>query len=173
MGKRITIQEKFDKFISKKGISVEEIFRELFCTIKFDKWPELMSLLKNKAKDNEKTRESKISLLTLYWLRYDEQTSGQNFPRRKIFLEDTEIPDIILEEGKKVLNYIKNGNITTANLEFLTYIIEALGDLDLNKVKSLKLLKEIKQVLLLSSGIEPDKIRDLNVMLERAIVNKT
>ncbi len=165
------IKRKFEKIISQKDVSVEEIFREMFGAVEKEKWSEIVNLLKSKAKEDIKTNESKISLLTLYWLRYDEQTSTENIPRDGLFLKDDEIPKIIFDEGHKILLRIKKGDYSKENLGFLKYIISALQDLEIDFKKSMDLLNEIEGFLT-TVKTENEIFQKLNTEVQEAIDNR-
>jgi hypothetical protein len=169
MSKEINIKAKFDKLISKKDISVEDIERELFLVGRKERWTEILSLLKERAKESIKSHESKMSLLTLYWLRYEEQTSSKHYnPRESLFLNDSEIPSIIFEEGKKVLEKIGKGDYLKGNFEYLRYIIEALGNLEIDQTQSLNLLNAIRDCLY-SLDDKNDLVQKLKPKIEKSL----
>ncbi len=172
--RRLTVIEKFNRVFSKKDLSVETIELTLFIQKERDYWNEYLELLKAGACEKVKYHKSRLCLLTLYWLRYGEeldyQAGNREIEREGLFMNDPDIPNIIFSEGRKCFLMIKNGDTGKDNIDFLTYTIEAIGDLNVNQKEALCFLLEIRDYF---NTLEiKEDITHLKKMLNIAIESK-
>jgi hypothetical protein len=167
----MTVNDKFNKAFSQKIVSVETIDNVLFALKEKAHWEEYLELLKAGACEPIKTHKSTVCLLTLYWLRFDEQLRYQageeQLPRDAMFLNDVDIPKIIFSEGRKCFLMIQKGDMEKENIRYLKYVIEAIGFLNVNKEKAFNFLIEVKDYF--NTLEKNENIVALKEMINRAI----
>ena len=149
---KTTPKQKFDRVLAgkgkdtKNGITVENIWRDLFLLNEEKNWKLYEELLKTNAQADIKNEKSIMCFLCIYWFRYEEQQDiifGSRPSYNGIFFNDMEIEKIIFTEGEQILDRIKKGMQKEYDLEYLLYTTQSIANLQLNKEKSIFFLRQI------------------------------